>query len=170
MPTIFRHYGHESFRRSRSTTEVETHPVMKMKPSYGLWASPVESDISWYRFCVDEHFHEDTLSKYFDFTLAEDAKIFQINSLVDLQLLLMNFPGEKIGSWKLIYQPPSSSNTLPWFPDYSKVAEEYDGVQVNISSDSSLYYWMYGWDVDSIVVWNKDVIVPIEVESQNVTS
>ena len=45
--------------------------------------------------------------------------------------------------------------------DFEKLAETYDAVEVNISSDFNLYYQLYGWDCDSIVIMNPDIIVEL---------
>ena len=52
--------------------------------------------------------------------------------------------------------------------DFEELAKEYDGIMVWIyrSSDIDLtrmsfdgiYYRMYGWDVDTLVVFNPDII------------
>jgi len=42
--------------------------------------------------------------------------------------------------------------------DFNKLKEEYDAIEVFISSDSRLYRALYGWDCDSILIMNKDVI------------
>ena len=45
--------------------------------------------------------------------------------------------------------------------DFEKLAETYDAVEVSISSDFDLYYKLYGWDCDSIVIMNPDVVVEL---------
>ena len=44
---------------------------------------------------------------------------------------------------------------------FEKLAEIYDAVEVSISSDFDLYYKLYGWDCDSIVIMNPDVVVEL---------
>ena len=40
--------------------------------------------------------------------------------------------------------------------DFEKIAEEYDAIEVNI--DNSLYYALYTWDCDSILIMNPNII------------
>ena len=42
--------------------------------------------------------------------------------------------------------------------DFEKLSHKYDAIEVNISSDDELYYKLYGWDCDSILVMNPDVV------------
>ena len=42
--------------------------------------------------------------------------------------------------------------------DFEKIYQKYDAVEINISSDYMLYYFLYGWDCDSVLVMNPDVI------------
>ena len=37
----------------------------------------------------------------------------------------------------------------------------YDAILVNISNDHNLYWALYGWDCDSLLVLNKDVVEEI---------
>jgi hypothetical protein len=59
------------------------------------------------------------------------------------------------------------TSMMPWvILDFEKLlADGIDAIQVNISDDTatnlndSLYHALYGWDCDSILVMNKEVIV-----------
>lgn len=41
---------------------------------------------------------------------------------------------------------------------FRKISQKYDAVEINISSDGKLYWDLCGWDCDSILVMNPDVI------------
>lgn len=43
--------------------------------------------------------------------------------------------------------------------DYEELATEYDALEVLISEDHELYFNLYGWDCDSIVIMNPEVII-----------
>ena len=45
--------------------------------------------------------------------------------------------------------------------DCLKLAEIYDAVEVSISNDFDLYYQLYGWDCESIVIMNPDIVVEV---------
>ena len=46
--------------------------------------------------------------------------------------------------------------------DFEKLAEIYDAMVVYISADYNLYYRLYGWDVDSVLVFNPNVVEVVE--------
>ena len=48
------------------------------------------------------------------------------------------------------------------FLDFEKLSKEYDAIEVNISECRDLYYSLYGWDCDSIVIMNPDIIEEIK--------
>lgn len=163
---IYRHYGSPRFLKYKQAPVSGTR---MMKPlGGGLWASPVDSDRTWHQWCIDEHWNEDSLQEYFDFQLTNNAKIFVINSADDFFKFLYMFPSDRILEEyeKIIYKPfvTADKREVVCYPDYLKVSQMYDGVEVNISRDYDLYYRMYGWDVDSIVVWNYDVIEELKTK------
>ncbi|MFR3519297.1 MAG: hypothetical protein ACLTT4_12785 [Coprobacillus cateniformis] len=45
--------------------------------------------------------------------------------------------------------------------DFEELKRQYDAIEVNISNDYGLYWKLYGWDCDSILVMNSDVVVEI---------
>ena len=57
--------------------------------------------------------------------------------------------------------------------DFEELAKEYDGIMVwmyrskDIDKETrmfdGMYYRMYGWDVDTLVVFNPDVIEEVDV-------
>ena len=42
--------------------------------------------------------------------------------------------------------------------DFEKIAKEFGAIEVNISSDEKLYWKLYGWDCDSILIMNPNVV------------
>ena len=77
-------------------------------------------------------------------SLSNDARVLYINSVNDLEDLpeLHNEIG--ICSWKLL--------------NFEKLAKTYDAIEVNISGDPELYFALYGWDCDSILIMNPNII------------
>ena len=122
---------------------------MQYQPKGGLWASDVEAEYNWKDWCEEEEFRDCKEKDSFSFVLSDNAKVLYINSVDDLKLLPKADDkfGINFSSWILL--------------DFEKLAETYDAVEVSISSDFDLYYQLYGWDFDSIVVMNPDVIVEV---------
>ena len=52
--------------------------------------------------------------------------------------------------------------TLTSQPDFEKMlADGWDAIEFRLSEDSELYWALYGWDCDSILVMNPDVVEEI---------
>lgn len=120
------------------------------KPLGGLWASPVDSSYTWEQWCLDNNFNytigEDKYfqGEQFRFKLKDNARLLSITSAKQLDEL----PQIKNDLTSNIYK----------ILDFKKLEEEYDAIEVLISMDHQLYWDLYGWDVDSIVVMNPDII------------
>ena len=121
------------------------------KPDGGFWASSVDAEYGWKEWCYDNDFCrpcDDTNS--FKFILTDTAKILHIYSIDDINGL------------------PVKSISKGWFTDtmnldFEKLCEEYDAIELHLSGNhfNELYYALYGWDCDSILIMNPDIIVPI---------
>jgi hypothetical protein len=157
MDTVYIHYGASNYEPQRFTTILNT--LLGVKPEGGLWATPENADYGWKEWCESNEFNMDRLNKHFKFKLSQQANILQINCVEDLKSLPKAEPPQ-IGGAKL----PSS--IMSWvLLDFEKLLQNgVDAIQVNISNDTALefddklYYALYGWDCDSILVMNKDVI------------
>jgi hypothetical protein len=152
------HYGADKFIPEKFTP-VKNAAWGSTKPeSGGLWASAVDSEFGWKDWCESENFHLKNLEKSFMFKLKDDARILRIRSVDDLELL-----------------PKYNSilKSLSYIPDFEKAAEMYDGIELDLSHEvnkgewiegewiEGLYFKLYGWDCDSILILNPDVIVTI---------
>lgn len=122
-----------------------------VKPMGGLWGSPLNSAYGWKQWCEDNNFnHTIGFDKYGDknneflFRLKPNARLLYIDNSAQL-LDLPTIDDELM----------SKTYTLL---DFEKLEKEYDAIEVSISSDQQLYYDLYGWDVDSILVMNPDSI------------
>lgn len=139
------HYGHKEFLLDRF------HPIVNIphfvKPRGGLWASPVDAEIGWKDWCEDNDFHCDRLEDSFSFTLRDDARVLHIASVENLTDL------PEIKNWHSMWY------TL----DFEKLMETYDAVELELFKDFSLYWRLYGWDCDSILIMNPYVV---EVEDE----
>lgn len=155
------HYGSNKFDPEMFKPIDMNNPYMsslginKPKHGIGLWASPVDIDYGWKEWCEAEDFHTDRLNESFTFTLKPTAKILVVQSLDDIEPYVKKWCD--INSDFLRYE--SISNSI----DFIDIAKTYDGVElIHGDNYTDLHYSVfYSWDVDSIVVWNKVVIVPL---------
>lgn len=143
---IYIHYGDDRFIPEKFKT-VENRPYFT-KPYGGLWASPVDAKYGWKDWCAETDFAECKAENSFTFTLCDSANVIHIKSVADLQIL------------------PQQNNERRLAFDYCLDFEEMlrkgiDAVELHLSEDKELYFELYGWDCDSILVLNKEVIVPI---------
>lgn len=136
--TKYIHYGNTKFD-SNLFTNIKNN-AMRTKPEGGFWASRIDADYGWKDWCNDTEFKVCEEDNKFVFTLSPDAKVLYINSVDDL----INLPKleNKYTDWTIL--------------DFEKIAKEYDAIEVNI--DSSLYYALYTWDCDSILIMNPNII------------
>ena len=139
---IYIHYGHATF--DPNLFKPIQNEQCWVKPRGGLWASPVDAKRGWKDWCESGEFRECIEENSFRFTLPE-ANIFHINSSEDLIML------------PLIYN--SSLSSICILIDFEKCIElGYDAIELNLSADRRLYWQLYGWDCDSILVMNPDKI------------
>lgn len=127
--------------------------LSRNKPLGGLWASPLNSDNSWGEWCSDNSFRLDTLSKHFIFKLNKNSNIYVIDDINDLIEIstITNIIGQK-------------SINIPY------LVQNYDGVFVTSKASHKLRQTpydmnlndLYSWDVESICIWNSNIIIPIE--------
>ena len=126
------------------------------KPSGGLWASPTDSPLTWKEWLEWEMPEwKEKYSESFEFSLTPDARLLEINTLQELNDRL----GKNIG-------PDDFVGSI----DFEGLAKHYDAVQINVGSNRDELYWpLYGWDIDSLVVLNPNVIQPAKpVKSVNI--
>lgn len=147
--TIYVHSGSKYF--DKYLFNKITNREHWVKPLGGLWGSPLNSACSWLQWCKENSFNSLIGSeKYgnkdneFLFKLKPNAKLLYIDNSVQLESMPIIEDELLSGVYKIL--------------DFEKLAEEYDAIEVSISSDHRLYYDLYGWDVDSILVMNPDSI------------
>jgi hypothetical protein len=156
---IYRCYGRSKFDKSKFVNIVNRYA--SNKPYGGLWASPTkDKDIDWYEWCTSEHFNTHKLKEYFDFTLKDNANILIVKDLKDVDKL----PRKIVTDIDEIITFDTMNTNI----DFEKLTEEYDGIMVYMyrSRDidiermmyDGMYYRLYGWDVDTLLVFNPDVV------------
>ena len=149
----FIHYGSKRFNPKKF------EPIINFrftKPSGGFWASPVRADFGWKDWCCREDFYVGRLAQSFTFTLSDDARVYRIRDYGDLRGIPM------LNEWGFgdVLDDPTNPYPRMIFPDFEKMKEiGIDAIFVEISGDHRLYWALYGWDCDSIVIMNPDIIV-----------
>lgn len=145
MNKIYRHYGQgsmipELFEPIKNDQRV----LIRNKPAGGLWASPVDDKASKWEDFLKQEMGMD-VADYFDFSIKDDAKVLYISCPDDLQEL-----------------PTADDvvNLITHAPclDFEELAKEYDAIFVNLSQGYGIRGVFDAWDVDSLVVFNKDII------------
>lgn len=139
---IYIHYGHKYFD-ARLFNEIKNRELGYVKPFGGLWASNINAEYGWKNWCEEQRFRECSIDNCFKFKLKEKAKVLTIDNAKTLkELPTIDTPYE-----------------LGWVSlDFERLKEEYDAIEVLISNDDQLYWDLYGWDCDSILIFNKDCI------------
>ena len=141
------HYGHKNF-------DIEKFDAIKnyeyfSKPQGGLWASRINAEYGWKDWCKGENFTACEQNNSFKFTLSADANILEIHKSEDLEGL------PKLQSKQM---PVLASRHL----DFEQLVRDgYDGVELFLSDDQRLYWDLYGWDCDSIVIFNPNCIITL---------
>jgi len=144
-PTLI-HYGSTSVRKDR-IYPVKNRDWVKPDEGGGLWTSPVDSDWGWANWCKMEEFRVESLEVFCTIELKDDAKLYVIDSLVDL-----------------LDAPSYQTNDIisKRFLDFEKLAEEYDGIWLTDKGENATRYSdpmnLYSWDVETVLLFNGKCI------------
>ena len=154
MKDIYIHYGSTHFRPEAFKTPRNQNWV---KPIGGLWAclKNDERAYTWKDWNESEDFADCCEDNSFSFTLKDTANVHYIYCLLDLVSLPI-IP-RKINGCVLSDMP---------YIDFEKcIKEGIDAIELRYFGDwkqksptSSLYWALYGWYCDSILILNPDCI------------
>lgn len=158
---IYRHYGCSKFDKEKFTPI--SNRMMSNKPHGGLWSCPTKDfDIDWKTWSEHNEFALGKLEEHFDFILKDNAKILEIKDIKDLEKLPKVYVVDN--ELRSILDRDSMNMDI----DFEALAKDYDGMMVwmyrsidiepEIMSFDGIYYKMYGWDVDTLLVFNPDII------------
>jgi hypothetical protein len=148
------HYGHDSFR-SELFVPIRNHEMFT-KPHGGLWASAVNAPFGWKEWTERENFRKGSYTCSFRFRLKDEAKVCHIYRIRDL---------------KGLPQVDNEFNLTWCMLDFEKMLSDgWDAIELHLSEEDmtgvgfleGLYWQLYGWDCDSILVMNPDVIMEVE--------
>lgn len=133
-----------------------TNLDVRNKPLGGLWASPSDAEYGWFEWSMQNGFFTDRLKKSFEFELSQDVKILELtpDNVWDLPTQ------ESVGLWD-IRKRQESHYGMVMGVDFEALAKEYDVLECSITKHPRLYWSLYGWDCDSILVLNPSVIVEV---------
>lgn len=145
------HYGSKRFDISRFHYVKNEPYFCKPVPGTGFWASPVNAAFGWIDWCDGEDFKHYAPDDFFTFSLTDTANVFHIRSADDIDKL-----------------PRQDNDFSMVCIDFEKVCQNgIDAIELHLSDDPSkgdysrsLYYMLYGWDCDSILIMNPDIINP----------
>lgn len=141
---IYIHYGSDRFERDLFLMPTNRPDFPISKPWGGLWASNIDSEYGWKNWCEDEKY----VKSNFKFTLSNEANVFHIKNTKDIYNLPLIDNPYAIAIHKVI--------------DFEKCIQlGIDAIELHLSEDRSLYFDLYGWDCDSILILNPDIIEPL---------
>ena len=154
------HYGAKEFNPQKFIPVINRVNWVKPEAHTGLWASPVNAEWGWKDWCEAENFRECDDDVSFKFTVRDPQRIFFVDSK-DSYDELVRLYGIK---------NPLHFGYTPDFIDFNKMMEEgWHGLEISITDYPALYDLLYGWDCDSILIFNKDAIIPFNTEEKEVT-
>ena len=137
------HYGAVSFDKKKFKKIANSNWV---KPTGGLWTSPVDSEYGWGTWCNNENFRACEDDNKFILQLNRDAKIYKIDSLADLEKL------PHIGM-------PHVPISMMCFPDFEQIAKSYDAIWLTVEGQWATRMShpknLYGWDCESVLLLNS---------------
>ena len=168
--TIYIHYGASEFDPNIGFP-IKNIPGGHVKPIGGFWACQVDSEDDWEDWCGRERFPFDD-SKSIKFKLTPNANVVYLRTYKDLKQLPEVTP----------YYLPMSRCKIHYLIDFEKCVEQgidaielqyfgYDWVQTKEEEDDGEeYIWgnkqlgqiLNGWDCDSIVILNPNIVEVIK--------
>jgi hypothetical protein len=127
----------------------------------GLWASPIDSNLGWEQWCKAEDFTSaiDKMKYSFFFKLRPGAKIYPIDNINDLKKISTAYQRDDKGRVR------GKQKKIDFI---SLLAKGYDGIYASENAVRTLRNTfnsemdeLYTWDVESICIFNPNVIIPI---------
>ena len=149
---IFEHYGSKHFDKKMFEEPITIGERVEAlnKPSNCFWGSPVNAKKSWKDFCISEDFNVSSLKRHFKFGLKRFARVLKVLNKRDLYFIYRKY-GIKDEHGRRIL-------------DWNRIVKSYDAMILFIPNDFDLLCKLHltSWDVDSVVVFNPDVVVEIK--------
>lgn len=150
---LYIHYGSANFN-PRYFKQVTNRDQLRVKPNGGLWASRVDAKHGWRNWCECEEFRLEDLNTHFRFLITPAAKVAHLYTSKDLDRLPRR--NDCFDRWDEFY------------PDFEQMVKDgCDAIELHLSStdknwdNDGLYWRLYGWDCDSILIMNPKIISPL---------
>ena len=124
------------------------------KPKGGLWVSPKNDDLTiWEHFCSSENFNTHKLSIRNKILISNEAKVCTMNTLEDFHRLHKEYPAFQ-GSQPAI--------------DWIAMSKNFDVFHLTEQgqAETRMPTIMYGWDIETIFIFNPSIIIGSEIELQ----
>ena len=140
--------------------EYDWQAQMNNKCRNGLWACPIDSNWGWEKWCRHENTTAiDKMKHSFFFKLKPGAKIYSIDNINDLKKISTTYQHDDLGRIR------GTQKKI----DFNKLLSNgYDGIYASENAVTTLRNGLssemdelYTWDVESICIFNPNVIVPI---------
>jgi hypothetical protein len=150
-PGLLIHYGASKFEFSK-IAPIENKAWVK--PSGGLWTSPINSEWGWKEWCAAENFSDCRQENSFTVRLVRQARVFMIDSYKDLM------------SCPLVPSSYSSNKSL----NFQSIAMDYDAIWLTEKGQNETRFSvpvnLYGWDCETVLILNGQCIVLESCEKQ----
>lgn len=152
------HYGHKEFDIN-SFNKIKNETLWT-KPLGGLWASRVDAEYGWKDWCESSGYKKCEENNSFKFTLDNKANVYHIYSVKDLEVLPRIF----------LTNDEYFSTIDKYLIDFENAVNSgYDAIELHLSEETNitddvmggLYYALYPWDCDSILIMNPEIVIPI---------
>lgn len=125
----------------------------------GIWASPKYTNWGWKDFCENENFNTNKLELSFEFKLKRKSRVLKVKDFKDIKPYLKEIKDRDFwwGEWW---------DDGKYELDLDKIYNNFDAMELFMSNNYG-YFHNYSriftmWDVNSLVVWNFDIIEPIK--------
>lgn len=170
---LYVHYGTDhfdpmKFHQIENRDIEEGYMNYKPKAHTGFWASPVGSDDTWREWCEQSEFNLDNLTRRVLFRLKTPELVYRIASRDDYDRLVEQYgltSSELYGRYDFI---PGRPDPYLTFDFEAMVRDGLKGLELSISDFPQGYDLLYGWDVDSVIIFDPDEIVEVtDVELKN---
>lgn len=162
------HYGNSMFQPELfRPIKNEDEPWLKPVYGTGLWASPLGDDgkSEWWHFVNKnpDMLNYKNLNDSFIFTLRENSNVCRIDKASDFFDIEKFILKDRENTLQKIREAETSFIPGNVFLDFeSMVKSGIDAIELDMTNNYYyLHYMLYEWDVSTILIMNKDVIVPL---------